>query len=221
MALATLAVVVPFLIGDVAAVAAPPTGLPCKTSGDGVTLHYRLADPQSAHLQIGGAVIEGFDARGCAGDPVRVTFFGNPSGDAGVAPTRPLATWDSRLDPCTGAELTSATTIANGAIEIDGCKKTTSANGGPFVRVHDVTGVAVEVRGTRINPGATPIVLGVQESAGRPPVTRENSGDGLLPGVGGPSSTLMLLGTVLFAAGIGALVRARANEAVPSGMSDQ
>lgn len=144
--------------------------------------------------QIPQVVVSGFDPATCDGLTATLTMTGNAAGDQAAPADLTLATWNSAVDPCSGAA--APVTIRNGAITLAGCP-----SGGPagMPNVKQVTLFTVHV-------GDTTQVLG--ETFTRSPSTAaspspSSATHGVLPFTGSWSQYLTRVGVLFVLVGFG------------------
>lgn len=137
------------------------TFAPCVGSGQIAALSYKVG--VAGHTPaVAGWSITGLSRDGCDGSSVVLITQGNSAGDPAAPATETLATYDSKLDPCTHVPLAQPVVVEGGHITVAGC-----ATGGTagFTSIHDVTQVSLNVRGDTITtvlgetfsePGSSP-----------------------------------------------------------------
>ena len=124
---------------------------PCLPASQPVTIHVtQITSPAPPGAGVSSYELSGFNTAGCDGASVVLTVLGNPAGDPSQPTTETLATYDSRLDPCTQQPLAQPLVIQNGSITINTC-----ANSGIVgtASVHDFTELRLTVRGQVIPIG--------------------------------------------------------------------
>jgi hypothetical protein len=189
----------------------------CLPATQGVTVHFLLSDPAHSLPKVAGVTLHGFDEDTCDGQPVTVTLSGNPAGNPAADATDLLSTFDSTLDPCTGAQVKDPVVVKHGAISLHGCQSTSDASLGAYADVHDLTQLEVEVNGHQVETGPGPKVLGTEvfangqsgSSAGHATIKGTS---GLLPFTGGPYSLWFWVGVLCFMFGLVSLLIDRFTE---------
>lgn len=83
----------------------------------------------------------------CDGSTAKLVFEGNAAGDSGGAKTT-LSTITSAKNPCDGATLSKATSVATGSITFTLCP--TPGTAGSYVHVHDLTYLTMSIAGATV-----------------------------------------------------------------------
>ncbi|HZY76687.1 MAG TPA: LPXTG cell wall anchor domain-containing protein [Jatrophihabitantaceae bacterium] len=175
---------------------AATSGSACAAATSGAQVHF-LTDFGSSSPDgsaIAGVTVDGFDAGACDGLPVTVIITGNAAGSDADPASELLSTLDSTLDPCTGAKLGAAGTIAGGSITLHGCASVHDPSGAAYASMHDATALTVKVA-----DAAVPVTIGGVATSSTPPPTSSTaapssgsdggSGASSSHGVGGVSTS--------------------------------
>lgn len=121
---------------------------PCL-AGTGATAHFAgglSGSPPAPNIST--VSISGLTGADCNGSTVVAVLEGNPAGDPSADPTETLATYNSKLDPCSQQPLTTPNVVAAGSITLSGCA--TGGVAGVITNIHDLTRVALSVGGQNL-----------------------------------------------------------------------